>query len=233
MWRDRLRHLLSGNFGATGTPEQDRRPQQLRAVPPLRSNDDNSGDVLTRQSNGLEQFLSSVQDQTGLSLLDLAGVNQTNLNYLTGLGHRLYTEDVLKTLDSYFPDGRVEDPEQIEQFLDASFNFRDYDFDGALAWDVLQYLPQPLLTMAVDRIYKTLRPQASLLAFFHSDERAQLVPVHTFRIIGPKSLQLGVRGHRRPGQGFNNRALERLFYKFQSVKFFLTRDSLREVIVKR
>jgi hypothetical protein len=32
---------------------------------------------------------------------------------------------------------------------------------------------------------------------------------------------------------FNNRSLERLFSGFTSVKFFLTRDSIREVIAIR
>jgi hypothetical protein len=41
------------------------------------------------------------------------------------------------------------------------------------------------------------------------------------------------RGQRKPAQYFNNRSLEKLFQKFHSVKFFLTRDHLREVIVRR
>ena len=41
------------------------------------------------------------------------------------------------------------------------------------------------------------------------------------------------RGMRASGQVFNNRNIEKLFANFQSVKFFLTRDRLREVIVKR
>jgi hypothetical protein len=41
------------------------------------------------------------------------------------------------------------------------------------------------------------------------------------------------RAQRRPAQVFNNRSLEKLFQDFQSVKFFLTRDRLREVIVRR
>jgi hypothetical protein len=31
---------------------------------------------------------------------------------------------------------------------------------------------------------------------------------------------------------YNNRSLEKLFARFESVKFFLTRERLREVIVK-
>ena len=41
------------------------------------------------------------------------------------------------------------------------------------------------------------------------------------------------REERRPVQYFNNRHLEKIFQEFASVKFFLTRDNLREVIVKR
>jgi hypothetical protein len=37
---------------------------------------------------------------------------------------------------------------------------------------------------------------------------------------------------RRPARLFNNRGLEKLFGRFESVKFFLTRDRLREVIAK-
>jgi hypothetical protein len=43
---------------------------------------------------------------------------------------------------------------------------------------------------------------------------------------------VGQNGLRRPAQLFNNRGLERLFGRFDSVKFFLTRERLREVIVK-
>jgi hypothetical protein len=34
-------------------------------------------------------------------------------------------------------------------------------------------------------------------------------------------------------QYFNNRCIEKLFHRFQSVKFFLAKDYLREIIVRR
>jgi hypothetical protein len=46
-------------------------------------------------------------------------------------------------------------------------------------------------------------------------------------------MLLAERGMRASGQVFNNRNLEKLFGRFESVKFFLTKDSLREVIVRR
>jgi hypothetical protein len=45
-------------------------------------------------------------------------------------------------------------------------------------------------------------------------------------------LQVDQHGSRRPAQLFNNRSLEKLFGRFESVKFFLTRERLREVIIK-
>ena len=72
-----------------------------------------------------------------------------------------------------------------------------------------------------------------MLAFFHSDERAASIPSYFYRISDPKTLLLVPRGQRKPSQFFNNRSLEKLFQQFASVKFFLTRGHLREVIVTR
>ena len=54
-----------------------------------------------------------------------------------------------------------------------------------------------------------------------------------FRIVDNKTISVVDRGLRPTGQVFNNRTLEKLFGKFESVKFFLTRENLREVIVRR
>jgi hypothetical protein len=71
-----------------------------------------------------------------------------------------------------------------------------------------------------------------MLAFFHADDKLELVPFYTFRIQNLTTLNVAQQGRRRPAQLFNNRSLEKLFGKFESVKFFLTRERLREVIIK-
>lgn len=191
----------------------------------------------SRNSHGLDQFFGSIQDRTELSLLDFTGANQANISFITNLGHRLYSDDVLHSLDATFGDGdffaNQSDPKRVQQFLEQTLNFPDRYFDGALVWDTLQFLAPPLLDVVVDRLFRILRPDAYLLAFFHSDEKASTIPVYSYRISDPKTLLLAARGKRPPAQFFNNRSLERLFHQFASVKFFLTRDHLREVIVKR
>jgi hypothetical protein len=192
----------------------------------------------TRASHGLEQFFSSIQDQENLSILDFSGASQANVTFITSLGHRIYSHDVLRTMDEAFSGSgdfvaNQSDPARAALFLRESLDFPDQSFDGALLWDTLQFLAPPLLQDAVDRLHHILRPQSSLLAFFHAEEKADTAPLFTYRIVESKIMSLAPRGPRRPAQYFNNRSLERLFQKFHSVKFFLTRDHLREVIVRR
>ena len=84
----------------------------------------------------------------------------------------------------------------------------------------------------VERLHKIVRPGSYLLAFFHSDDKLESVPHYAFRIQDVKTLQLSEHGSRRPAQLFNNRNVEKLFARSESVKFFLTRDRLREVVVR-
>ena len=72
-----------------------------------------------------------------------------------------------------------------------------------------------------------------MLVFLHADEKAASVPVYSYRISSANTLHLSHREMRRPVQRFNNRGVEKLFQRFQSVKFFLARDNLREVVVRR
>ena len=192
----------------------------------------------TRASNGLDQFFSSIRDQNNLSILDFAGASQANVSFITTLGHRIFSNDILHTLDEAFGGegdfvANQADPRKADYFLRESLDFSERSFDGALVWDTLQFLAPPLLQEAVDRLFHVLRPQAALLAFFHAEEKASTVPLYNYRIVESKTLSLTPRGQRKPAQYFNNRNLEKLFQKFHSVKFFLTRDHLREVIVRR
>ncbi len=76
--------------------------------------------VTSRPSRGLEQFFAYLRDQAGLSVLDLAGASQQNINFITNLGHRLYSEDFVRTLDDVFGGADAGDQAnqgRIDQFL--------------------------------------------------------------------------------------------------------------------
>jgi hypothetical protein len=189
-----------------------------------------------RPSRGLEQFFTYIRDQVGLSILDLSGANQENVNFITNLGHKLYSEDIMRGLTEAFGDenpAEQANPGRIEFFLKHNLDYAEGQFDGVLVWDVLEYMAPPLLAAAVERLYQIVRPKSYLLSFFHVQEKMGSVPRYTFRIRDFNSLVVAERGQRVPVERFNNRSLEKLFGRFESVKFFLTREQLREVIIKR
>jgi hypothetical protein len=189
---------------------------------------------LTRQSRGLEQFFYNIRDVVGLSILDCAGANQDNIDFLINLVHKVYSQDLVRNLDDCFQDlAEQTNPGRIEYFLKQNLDYPRESIDGALLWDSLQFMSPALLNAVVERLFDVLKPQSYLLAFFTATEKMTDVASHSFRIADNKSIVLTERGIRPAGQVFNNRSLERLFGKFESVKFFLTRESLREVIVRR
>ena len=191
-----------------------------------------------RHSHGLEQFLSQMQTQGPLAVLDVGGVTQANVEFLTNLGHRLYSEDFLRVAAAGGAPGQADPPaapgqESVDAFLRENLDFPAGWFDGVLLWDSLEFLPPPLLKATVERLYYVTKPGAYLLAFFHADEKAAEVATYSYRIHDSSTLMLARRHMRRPCQPFNNRSVEKLFHRFQSLKFFLARDHLREVIVRR
>ncbi len=192
-------------------------------------------DAAERSSRGLEEFFKYIRETSGLTILDLGPATQANISFITNLGHRIYTGDFLQILHDTF-DGEdaagQSNPGQIEYFLKQALDYPDGHFDGVLIWDVLEYLAPPLLTAVVERLHRIVRPRSYLLSFFHADDKQEAVPYYTFRIQSISTLQVARQGRRRPAQLFNNRSLEKVFGKFESVKFFLTKERLREVIVK-
>jgi len=229
---DWLKSRLSGLRGAPSPGTASKPADPLRS---LFSPRHGAGvETLTRSSRGLEEFFKYIRGQSGLTILDFGGATQQNVSFITNLGHRLYSENFLQVLkESFGSDGGSQsNPSHIEQFLEQSLNYPEGQFDGVLIWDVLEYLSPALLAAVVERLQKIVRPKSYMLAFFHSDDKQEAVPHYTFRIQDVGVLQVEQHGSRHPVQLFNNRSLEKLFGRFESVKFFLTRERLREVIIK-
>jgi SAM-dependent methyltransferase len=173
-----------------------------------------------------------------MAILDFSAASQATIGFITDYGHRLYSDGFIHQLDDCF--GQQGDlfenqanPLLTARFLEMALDFEEASFDGALVWDSLQFLVSPLLQTVVGRLHRVLKPGASLLAMFHTEERVEEIPTFAYRIQDHRTVLLASRSRRRPAQVFNNRNLEKLFQDFASVKFFLTRDHLREVIVKR
>lgn len=192
---------------------------------------------LSRPSSALDQFFQVFHGQAGLIVLDLGVSNQENADFFAAQGHKLQYDNFLRSLDESFGEGdfyaNQNDEDRIETFQSKVLNFEDDSLDGVLVWDSLQYLTPALLEGAVSQMHSILHKGGQLLTMFHGDEKLAEIPSYSYRIQAQNRVKLVSRAHRRPAQYFSTRSIEKLFRNFDQVKFFLTQDSLREVIVRK
>lgn len=199
---------------------------------------------ISRRSSGLSELTRSLAGREGLCVLDLGATSATNISRLTGLGHKLYTEDVL--LSSYnsslviASDDKKTTTIDVARFLSENLAYRGQIFDAVLAWDVPDYLPEPLVKPVVERLCSVMKPNGVLLAFFHTRDAGPDAPYYRYHITGNDMLDLQPTSSGQKGaplfrlqRVFNNRHIENLFREFASLKFFLARDNVREVLVVR
>jgi 2-polyprenyl-3-methyl-5-hydroxy-6-metoxy-1,4-benzoquinol methylase len=189
-----------------------------------------------RHSDGLREFHNELKGQQGLRVLDLGAASQANISFFTELGHKVYTEDVYPVLTGNNYRLRDENGRgrlDGDAFLAENLNYQMLLFDAVICWDLLDQLEESMVRPLVDRLHRIVKPGGALLAFFHTAEPGSKVQVHRYRIQAVDTLELLPRGDivlRRP---LNNRNIENLFKDFHSLKFFLARDNLREVLVVR
>jgi SAM-dependent methyltransferase len=200
-----------------------------------------SAERINRRSSGLNEFSKSIAGQEGLCILDLGCTSATNISRLTGMGHKVCTEDLLEAAHDPLLLVMGEDGKQVvdaARFLRESLAYQGQKFDAVLAWDVPDYLPEPLVKPVVERLCALMKPGGILLAFFHTRDAGPDAPHYRYHMVNNDMLQLQptVRNRStafRLQRVFNNRHIENLFREFASLKFFLARDNVREVIVVR
>lgn len=194
-----------------------------------------SAGALLRPSKGLREFCAAIRSPEGLQILDLGAACQANVNFLTGLGHRLCTEDFHRCLELFTSRSMVTaDPDtETERFFRENLQYQPAQFDGVLCWDLFDFLPDALVKPLVERLFELVKPGGHLLAFFHSGLPGQLLPVCQYCISTQDQLQVKERAQGKLRRTINNRGIENLFRNYASLKFFLTKDSLREVVIVR
>ena len=202
---------------------------------------------MSRRSSGLGELSRSFDSPDPLCILDLGATSANNIRYFTGRTHRIYSEDLL--LASVDPSLRIKDEEgkpviDTKRFLEENLAYSAAHFDIVFAWNLPDYLDEELVKPVIDRLWSALKPGGMLLAFFHTRDAGPDAPCYRFHITGNDTLDMQEiklptqsRGHSssafRLQRVFNNRHIENLFRDFASIKFFLARDNVREVLVVR
>jgi SAM-dependent methyltransferase len=209
---------------------------------------------LTRRSSGLGEIARVLKSQEPICVLDIGATSATNIRYFTELGHKIYSEDLLYASSDPALAAKDEQGQTVldgKRFLTENLVLPNGCFDVVLCWNLADYMEESLVKPVVARLWSVMKPGAVLLAFFHMKEAGADAPCYRYNIVGPDILEmqhLEVRDARKDPGGFghaagantlklqrvfNNRHIETLFRDFASIKFFLTRDNIREVLVVR
>ena len=180
-------------------------------------------------------------------MLDVGATSANNIRFFTGKGHKNYSEDLLRaSLDPALraPDTLGNPVVDSKKFLDENLVYGIERFDVVLCWNLPDYMEESLVKPAVDRLWSAMKPGGVLLAFFHTRDAGPDAPCFRFHITGTDTLDMqeirfaaagrsGEKHGLRLQRVFNNRHIENLFRDFSSIKFFLARDNIREVLVVR
>lgn len=196
----------------------------------------------TRVSNSLKEFLWLLSDIPQARILDLGPIAQATVNFFLEKGFRLSTEDLLRTWKEFLTaeeerlrtapagnGGEVGSQDAfVAKFLDVALGYRESNFHGVLAWDLLDYFDVGIVPKLMERVYNIMAPGGVMLALFHSKPVERF---HRFRIVDTQKFEavpaptLAVHAH-----VFQNREILDLFGKFRSSKTFVGRDQIREAL---
>jgi SAM-dependent methyltransferase len=210
---------------------------------------------LTRKSSGLNELTRVLRSEQPLCVLDIGSTSATNIKYLTELGHRPYSEDLLGASTDpslMVRDGNGQQVVDSKRFLEENLTYPNGQFDVVMCWNLADYMDETLVKPVVARLWSVLKPGGALLAFFHTQEAGVDAPCFRYHMVASDTLEMQhIEAHKEARKGpsgspqsatpsgfrlqrvFNNRHIENLFRDFGSIKFFLTRDNIREVLVIR
>src|SRR5215471_9068846 len=202
---------------------------------------------LTRRSSGIGEISRLLNSQENLCVLDMGSTSVYNIRFSTEKGHKNYSEDLLRA--SLDPALRMKDEEgkivlDSKKFLEDNLAYPNAHFDIVLCWNLPDYMEESLVKPTVDRLWSVMKPGGLLLVFFHTRDAGPDSKCYRYHVTGTDLLEMSEIKLPAPGRSgekesprlqrvFNNRHIENLFRDFASIKFFLARDAIREVLVVR
>jgi hypothetical protein len=199
----------------------------------------------SRHSSGWVQMAKHLRSEESLRILDFGPTSAGNINFVTGLGHSIYMANLVE--DAARPEFTLPavdgEPARFdtERFMAENLDFQGRTFNVVLLWDTLDYLPKDLVQPVADRLYEVITPGGQLLALFHSSgssassskTAAEDNVFSRYHLTDSDLLELQRFGGRPILHTQTNRQVEAIFHLYAGYKFFLAKDTLREVIVTR
>jgi hypothetical protein len=189
-----------------------------------------------RHSSGWKELLKHLKSQESLRVLDIGPTSSSNINYITTLGHSIYMANIVE--EALKPEWIVPAADgegatfNVAGFLDTNLSFSGRKFDVVILWDTADFLPEALVEPLFARLHEVMEPGGLMLAFFHATADPN-APFCRYHLTDTEVVDMQKAGTYPVLQIYSNRKIENLLKDFSTYRFFLAKDSLREVIITR
>ena len=196
-----------------------------------------TGPKVPRHSGGWAALRQRLQAEPGLRIMDTGYTSPANINYLTGLGHSVFTADPVQAactgswMSGMFEDGLP--VWNIDGYLDQALNFSGRTFDLVLLWTALDYLPEALVAPVVVHLYSAMNPGGQVLALFHTRTHGEETVYCRYHVTAGDDVEVQAAQPFPIQRAFTNRSIEQLFAGWSGHKQYLAKDSVSEVIMTR
>ena len=182
-------------------------------------------------------MLKHLRERESLRILDIGPTSSTNINFITSLGHSIYMANLVEeaTKPDWLVPGEPGEPARfdVEGFLTTNLNFSGRIFDAVIFWDTADYLPAVLLPAVLNRIQSVMQDGGLMLAFFHTKADSPETAFSRYHLTDTDVVEMQRAGNYPILHTYNNRQIENMLKDFNSYRFFLAKDNLREVIITR
>jgi hypothetical protein len=182
-------------------------------------------------TKALRKFLATLSVRESPTLMDLAPVAGSNLNFFgEHLGCKVLIEDIYADVERHAREQKLPD---LAEFLSGRFKQPDASVDGILCWDLMDYLDRPAAQVLAEQLTRILKPDGALLAFFGT---AAARDAHYTRYIVVDDVNLKHRPYpaTRGRQAIlANRDIIRLFDRLRVSDSFLLQNNLREILFRK
>jgi len=188
-------------------------------------------------TNNLKRLLQTLTSIPKPHLLDLGALTGPNIEWFIHKGFKVYVDDRVTTLK---PSPLPPAPQKGEKKLPPPppldpLDYPPTSFDAVLCWDFLDYLVMTQARELIADIAGILKPRGLLLAFFNFN-RSSPVPPTRYRIIREDQLEyapLPQNSIPRPRRIYENREIQELFSKFDTLNSCFQKNQMREVLVQK
>lgn len=175
--------------------------------------------------------MAAVSSRPGAQILDLCGYVESNFALFgRRLGCRVHALDLVVELERHRASGSGK---AVSEAIDGWFEQPDRSVDGALCWDVFDYLDLPTASMVARHLTRLIAPNGVAFAMFRTSQPATADYGKDVAEEGGRLVRQASARQQPEGAVLQNREIIHLFEGLRVTDSFLLRNNTREILFCR